>query len=1365
VPSCLAQQEIAPWNAPHFSVDPKALYEAATAVAAPEGAIAAILVDDESFTFDEAGRSVHTGHVVYKVLTQKGAEAWDNLSIAWEPWHEARPAIRVRIIAPDFSVRLLDPNAITEAPAREGEYKTYSDGKRLRAPFPAIAPGVVVEEEYVERDTAPFFTSGRVGRITFGREQVPVAHSSAVFDAPASVPLRFERLLLPDLKPVRTEAAGRVTVAFELGALEGFGPWGSNVARDLPLLPEIQYSTGSSWQEMARDYAKVVDSKANLSAVQEIVDRLIAGKKTVAEKEAALLDYLDREVRYTGIEFGESALIPHDPAETLGHKYGDCKDKATLLVTMLRAAGIPAYVALLNAGSRMDVPADLPGMGDFDHVIVYVPGRPAHQEPALWIDATDRYARLGQLPAGDQGRLALIARAETTALVKIPEATSKDNVLLEQRELTLSENGPATVTEKNQPTGVFESIYRSSFADQPDRQTRDGLTSYVKGQYLAENLTRVERTDPTNLSIPFELKLACEKAKRGYTSLDSAQAAIRLDTLFLRLPDDLRHKDDPDEKKKRDDKDKPKKPRTEDWELSEPFRAEWRYRIVPPAGFVPKEPPANATIPVGPALVTESFSTEKDGVVTARIAFDSVKRRYTVAEATELRNKVAELIAGPAILVNFEPQGAALLHEGKVKEALAAYRGLIVLHPNEAVHHLQMANVLLEAGMGEPARAEARLAVKLDPNSALAEKTLAEILKYDLVGRAMRPGSDFAGAAEAYRAAIKLDPDDHATQGSLAILLEHDPAGRRYSSQSKMKEAIAEYRKLGQDNLEELDLKNNLAYALFYGGDPQGAIQAAQSLNPQPTPLIAASEAILHGSKAGLAEANKRSSGDAAFKEAARAAGEMLMRLRQYPLAADFLEAGASGDSAAWAMGLANSLRGAQHHEQMHFADTPADLVKHYFLLSHDPELTQDKLATILSRNALEVLKHEEPDDLKEILEVGKHWNSRMARDNNSLDVELDIDLQQADPKSEGSDATGYWVKLGIPDIENIRYFVVKENGVYKILGVDNAIGLEILDRINAGDLPGAKALLDWQREDQHLEGGDDPLGGPLFPRFWTKGEAANARKMKLAAASLLVFSKFTAARGVALLEEAQKQASGEREKTNILLALTFGASAQHNYARQLEFASALLRQEPESKLAFTENAWALLELGRYDDAIALADERLKLLDNDQDALSMKMETEAFHGNYAAARIWAHKLIDQGKENASLLNSSAWFALFTGKVEEADIAMAIKATQLAKDNAAILHTLACLYAEAGKTKEAHDMLLRGMDELNLDEPNEDYWYAFGRIAEQYGEREIASADYRKLEQPKEPLSIPTSTYRLAQMRLKALDAEKAADGK
>ena len=84
-------------------------------------------------------------------------------------------------------------------------------------------------------------------------------------------------------------------------------------------------------------------------------------------------------------------------------------------------------------------------------------------------------------------------------------------------------------------------------------------------------------------------------------------------------------------------------------------------------------------------------------------------------------------------------------------------------------------------------------------------------------------------------------------------------------------------------------------------------------------------------------------------------------------------------------------------------------------------------------------------------------------------------------------------------------------------------MALEMLDRIASGDLKGAKALLDWLREDSHLEGGDDPLGGAVFPRFWIKGEAADARKMKLAAAAIMVGSKPTALRASQSLPSAQR--------------------------------------------------------------------------------------------------------------------------------------------------------------------------------------------------------------------------------------------------
>ena len=1363
-----AQQNTQPWSAPHFSVPAKDLYEAVSTGTVADGANVALFEDDESFDFDEAGRLTHVGHYIYKVLTAKGAEGWDTLSVGWDPWHEMRPVIRARVIEPDYSEHNLDPSAITEEPARGGDYKTYSDGKRLSAPLPAIAPGAVVEEEFLERETDPFFAPGRVGRAFFGHEQVPVAHSNAVFQSPTSLPLRIETRLLPAVTPKRVEANGRVTITYEIGSLEGVEAHEANLPPDAYVFPEIDYSTGASWQSMAAEYSKIVDSKAKPDAVQSIVDGLIAGRSTRSEKADAILDYVDREVRYTGIEFGEAAIVPHDPAETLALKYGDCKDKATLLVAMLRAAGINSYVALLNAGSRLDVPAELPGMGLFDHAIVYVPGNPVvrPRDADLWIDATDQYARLGQLPINDQGRHALIARPESTALTITPESTSRENVLLELREVRLSSNGPATVVEKTLPSGVFESHYRAFYADKPDEETRDGLTSYVKAQYIADKLTSVERTDPGDLSKQFELTLQCDKARRGYTDLDSAIAAIRVDTLFQQLPEELKRKEDAD--KKKDDQDKPKKPRTADWELDQPFTAEWRYRIVPPTGFVPKELPKDDKIAMGPAVLTETFSQSKDGAVEANLVFDSGKRRYTVAEATDLRVKVAGVVAGPAVFVSFEPEGEALLREGRVKEALASYRGLIAANPNDPVHHLQVARVLLQAGMGEAARTEAREAVKLDPNSALAERTLADILKHDLVGRDLRPGTDWTGAAEAYRAAAKLDPDDHTAQANLAILLEYDIAGRRYSGQANLKQAVAEYEKLGQDKLAELEIPNNLSYALFYSGDAEGAIKAAQSLNPQPAALIAASRAVLQGSKDGMAEVNKLSNSDAAFKDTARTAGEMLMNTRHYALAADFLQAGAGGDNAAQTMGLAGMLRDAKRHEDLQFANTPTDLVKRAFLLTMDPNLTQAKMEAIMSRNAIAVLHAEDPEDLKKELTAGKKLNSQMARQDNSLDVTIDILLQAFDPKGDGDDTTGYREKVQIPGGPNMTFFVVKEGGQYKLLDTSekpNAVALEMLDRIKAGNLSGAKVLLDWIREDQHLGGGDDTLGGPVFPRFWIKGEAADAEKMTLAASALMVGTKPTAAQGVKLLEDARKGATTNRDKMNIEIALAEGYGELEDFARLLEVASDLVKEVPESRTAFMTNVEALIGLNRYDDALALADARLKLLEGDSDALQAKMRVEASRGNYAAARASIQKLIDQGKGDASLLNSMAWFALYTGNADQADVATATKAAQMDQNNPAILHTLACVYAETGKTKEAHDLLLRAMDDLNLDEPDDDYWYAFGRIAEQYGEHEVAVSDYRKLEKPKNAMEISTSSYQLAQNRVKAMGTEATATGK
>src|SRR5205823_12138899 len=139
-----------------------------------------------------------------------------------------------------------------------------------------------------------------------------------------------------------------------------------------------------------------------------------------------IVSLLHKNVRYTGVEFAESSLVPQFPSETLNRKYGDCKGKATLLVAMLRSAGIPAHLVLLDSGPGRDLNPDLPGMGMFDHAIVYVPA--SSPEPEIWIDATAEYSQVGTLPWIDYGRWALIVDGKTDNLTKTPEITPAQNV-------------------------------------------------------------------------------------------------------------------------------------------------------------------------------------------------------------------------------------------------------------------------------------------------------------------------------------------------------------------------------------------------------------------------------------------------------------------------------------------------------------------------------------------------------------------------------------------------------------------------------------------------------------------------------------------------------------------------------------------------------------------------------------------------------------------------------------------------------------------------------------------------------------------------------------------------------------------------
>ena len=70
-------------------------------MAPPAGADVVFVDDEETLVFDADGRAVRSRYFLYKILTQKGAENWGDISSGWEPWHEERPTLRARVISAD----------------------------------------------------------------------------------------------------------------------------------------------------------------------------------------------------------------------------------------------------------------------------------------------------------------------------------------------------------------------------------------------------------------------------------------------------------------------------------------------------------------------------------------------------------------------------------------------------------------------------------------------------------------------------------------------------------------------------------------------------------------------------------------------------------------------------------------------------------------------------------------------------------------------------------------------------------------------------------------------------------------------------------------------------------------------------------------------------------------------------------------------------------------------------------------------------------------------------------------------------------------------------------------------------------------
>jgi hypothetical protein len=236
-----------------------------------------------------------------------------------------------------------------------------------------------------------------------------------------------------------------------------------------------------SWDDFATWFRRIAKGSDTIDdTVKKTAADLAVGAKTRREKIQRVFEYVSA-LRYVAVEIGIQGFRPRTPAQVLSNRYGDCKDKANLIVAMLKTLGIDSQFALLNRGGMTEV--DFPSW-QFNHAVCFVPKDAADKNDTdLWLDSTDGVTPFGFIPPGDMGRSAFAFTADKAAFKTIAETNGSVGTLSDVWEMKTGDHSKWAGTFQRKATGLSEYEMRQVF---------NGLSPKQRGGRIYETLSRLD---------------------------------------------------------------------------------------------------------------------------------------------------------------------------------------------------------------------------------------------------------------------------------------------------------------------------------------------------------------------------------------------------------------------------------------------------------------------------------------------------------------------------------------------------------------------------------------------------------------------------------------------------------------------------------------------------------------------------------------------------------------------------------------------------------------------------------------------------------------------------------------------------------
>jgi transglutaminase-like putative cysteine protease len=348
--------------------------------------------------------------------------------------------VRARTIKPDGSnVFLKEQDFYTITGEAKGPV-FYSDAKVVRFTFPSVEKGCIIDYEFTKKTQRAFWYDvwEIQNYLPTMKDQYTLTIPLVLMDKQHGLgwTWRYKSYNYPDLpKPVQTPTNiyermsnnGKVSFTWTLHDIPAFEQEVNMPPQSLNMAyVKFSLSEWSNWDAVSSWYYQnfFEPQLSSNDEIRHLAKELTKNTTTDVEKIQRISKYV-QGIRYVAVDLGPGFLQPSVPQLVLERKYGDCKDKAALLISLLNSLRIKADPVLVLTASEGVLDAEFPTW-NFNHMIVKTETR---DHTDYWIDPTVNYCQIGQLPWQDEGIDVLVIHTDGTSTIEhTPNASCDQNV-------------------------------------------------------------------------------------------------------------------------------------------------------------------------------------------------------------------------------------------------------------------------------------------------------------------------------------------------------------------------------------------------------------------------------------------------------------------------------------------------------------------------------------------------------------------------------------------------------------------------------------------------------------------------------------------------------------------------------------------------------------------------------------------------------------------------------------------------------------------------------------------------------------------------------------------------------------------------